>query len=145
MNKIAAIVTLCVLAGCHASGKGAPESDKPAKQVESDVPVVTVQSVATMVQDHSATVFDANDSKTRQEYGVIPGAVLLSNYKEYAMSELPQSKTQSLVFYCGGTACRASDAAAKRALEAGYEHVAVLRAGIRGWKDAGQATTAPQS
>jgi len=59
---------------------------------------------------------------------------------------LPEAKADKLVFYCGGTQCRASDKAAQRAAAAGYSNVSVMRAGIRGWKDAGQATApAPQS
>ena len=97
------------------------------------------------MKNKSASVFDANDADTRKEYGVVPGAVLLSG-KDYPLSTLPASKADKLVFYCGGTQCRASDQAAKRAAGAGYSDVSVMRAGIRGWKDAGQATSpAPQS
>jgi len=71
--------------------------------------------------------------------------VLLSSSREYALSELPAAKDAQLVFYCGGTACRASDNAAKRAASAGYADVSVMRAGIRGWKSAGQSTATPQS
>jgi len=89
---------------------------------------------------------DANDSDTRKEYGVVPGAILLASHQEYPLTVLPAAKTDKLVFYCGGTQCRASDKAALRAASAGYSDVSVMRAGIRGWKDAGQATSpAPQS
>jgi rhodanese-related sulfurtransferase len=71
--------------------------------------------------------------------------VLLSSSRQYALSELPAAKETKLVFYCGGTACRASDSAAKRAADAGYADVSVMRAGIRGWKSAGQTTATPQS
>ena len=106
---------------------------------------MTVTDVQRFVKDKSATILDANDGDTRKEYGVVPGAVLLSG-KDYPLSSLPASKTDKLVFYCGGTQCRASDKAAERAASAGYADVSVMRAGIRGWKDAGQATNpAPQS
>jgi rhodanese-related sulfurtransferase len=106
---------------------------------------VTVTDVETYIKDKSATVFDANDADTRKEYGVVPGAVLLA-HKDYPLSVLPAAKSDKLVFYCGGTQCRASDKAASRAASAGYSDVSVMRAGIRGWKDAGQATSpAPQS
>ena len=106
---------------------------------------MTVTDVQRFVKDKSATILDANDGDTRKEYGVVPGAVLLSG-KDYPLSSLPASKTDKLVFYCGGTQCRASDKAAERAASAGYADVSVMRAGIRGWRDAGQATNpAPQS
>ena len=106
---------------------------------------MTVGEVEHFVKDKAATILDANDSDTRKEYGVVPGAVLLAS-KEYPLSVLPAAKTDKLVFYCGGTQCRASDKAAARAASAGYSDVSVMRAGIRGWKDAGHTTSpAPQS
>ncbi len=138
-------VTLAALAvACHSS----PSSEQAAPSApaeEKATPEVTVSDVQTFVKNKSATIFDANDSDTRKEYGVVPGAVLLSG-KDYPLSTLPASKADKLVFYCGGTQCRASDKAAARATTAGYSDVSVMRAGIRGWKDAGQATSpAPQS
>ena len=97
------------------------------------------------MKDHSATVVDANGTETRQEFGVIPGAVLLTSHREYAMAELPAAKSNKLVFYCGGTMCRASDKAAARAVAASYTDVSVLRDGIQGWKAAGQPTDLPRS
>jgi rhodanese-related sulfurtransferase len=133
---------------CHSSptteqtAPSAPAAAADAKPVA----VVSVNDVQSYIQNKSATVFDANDPDTRKEYGVLPGAVLLASHKDYPLSVLPATKTDKLVFYCGGTQCRASDAAATRAASAGYTDVAVMRAGIRGWKDAGQATSAaPQS
>jgi len=131
---------------CHSSST--PERPPPGAQAaaaEKPIPEVTVSEVERFIADKSATVLDANDQQTRKEYGVIPGAVLLAS-KEYPLSALPASKAEKLVFYCGGTQCRASDKAATRASSAGYSDVHVLRAGIRGWKDAGRAVTpAPQS
>ena len=40
--------------------------------------------------------------------------------------------------------CRASDAAAERAANAGYTNVNVMRDGIKGWANAGEPTV-PQS
>jgi len=132
------------LAACAKSEPTRDTSPKAAVP-EAAIRELSVPEVATLVQTKSATVFDANDSETRQEQGVVPGAVLLSSSREYALSELPAAKDTKLVFYCGGTACRASDKAAKRASEAGYADVSVMRAGIRGWKSAGQHTETPRS
>ena len=70
-----------------------------------------------------------------------PG-VLLSSSSEYKLTELPADKASKLVFYCANASCKASDAAARRAQDAGYT-VAVLQEGIMGWKKAGQATAKP--
>lgn len=107
--------------------------------------IVTVPEVAGFVQRHDATLVDANGSDTRRDMGVVPGALLLSDSHDYALSELPPVKSSKLVFYCGGEMCRASDAAAARAAKAGYTDVNVMRAGIRGWKGAGQPTQLPRS
>jgi rhodanese-related sulfurtransferase len=111
-------------AGSQAAGKATPE--------------LSVAEVATALREKRATVVDANGLETRQKYGVVPGAVLLSDHRSYALTELPSDKKQPLVFYCGGTQCRASDAAANRAQSAGYASVSVMREGITGWVRAGQ-------
>jgi rhodanese-related sulfurtransferase len=146
-------VACAVLAmGCHSSSPSSSSSGDqaaPAKPINAAAPAVaevTVAQVAGFTKDKSATVFDANDADTRKEYGVVPGAVLLASHKSYPLTVLPPTKSDKLVFYCGGTQCRASDAAAARAASAGYSDVSVMRAGIRGWKEAGMPTSAaPQS
>jgi len=50
------------------------------------------------------TVVDANGADFRATEGIIPGAVLLSSYKNYeAAKELPPAKNTPLVFYCADT------------------------------------------
>ncbi|HEY3594971.1 MAG TPA: rhodanese-like domain-containing protein [Polyangiaceae bacterium] len=136
--------------GCQSShteaGAQPTESKQAAAANTGDaVKVVSVDQVATLVQAKSATIVDANDSQTRQERGVIPGAVLLTNYRTYSLTELPAEKATKLVFYCGGTMCRASDGAAAKAAQAGYTDVSVMRDGIKGWRDSGQRTDMPRS
>lgn len=49
-------------------------------------------------------IFDANVSHERQEYGVIPGAHLLSSAEHYDVAgELPSNKSARLIFYCANT------------------------------------------
>jgi rhodanese-related sulfurtransferase len=144
------VVGSSLVFGCRSSHTDAtPTGREPAaasKQESSDaIRQVSIEQVATYVRTKSATVVDANGSSTREEMGVIPGAVLLSNYRTYALSELPAEKSTKLVFYCGGTMCRASDGAAERASKAGYKDVSVLRDGISGWRKSGQATEMPRS
>jgi len=101
-----------------------------------------LDQLARIVQDRSATLVDANGSSTRAEYGVIPGAILLSDYHDYDVaSELPADKDGKLVFYCANTRCSAAPRAAEKAVEAGYTDVAVAPQGIRGWVDAGHRTS----
>ncbi len=145
--KLALVGAACATLSVACHSKPSSEQAAPSAPATADKKVaeVTVGDVEHFIKDKSAAVFDANDADTRKEYGVVPGAVLLAG-KEYPLSVLPASKTDKLVFYCGGTQCRASDKAAERASTAGYSDVSVMRAGIRGWKDAGQATSAaPQS
>ncbi len=135
--------------GCHSTSSSTGDQTAPAAAAASEAkatPEVTVTQVASFIKDKTATVFDANDADTRHQYGVVPGAVLLASHKDYPLSVLPTAKADKLVFYCGGTQCRASDAAAARATAAGYSDVSVMRAGIKGWKEAGMPTgAAPQS
>ncbi len=87
---------------------------------------------------------DANGPDTREKMGVIPGAILLTSFDAFdAAKELPKDKRQKLVFYCANEMCGASKVAASRAQDAGYQTVAVLPVGIKGWKEAGQKTAKP--
>ena len=105
----------------------------------------TVAQVAAWTKAKAAVPVDANGQELRSNAGVIPGAVLLTSSSEYALSELPADKKSKLVFYCASEQCGASHAAAQRAMQAGYTDVAVLPAGIFGWKKAGQPTAKPNS
>ena len=142
MSKIS-FAAFAVVALCGACNKQAPsptESAKPSSQAAvSKTPELSVADVATALREKRATVVDANGAETREKYGVVPGALLLSDHRSYALTELPSDKSKPLVFYCGGTQCRASDAAASRAQSAGYASVSVMREGIKGWVAAGQA------
>jgi rhodanese-related sulfurtransferase len=145
-SKLAACaaVTLAVGLGCNSRPSPAEASEKAAPAAA--LAELSVPQVAAALKDKTAVVVDANNPETREKFGVVPGAVLLSDHRSYALTELPSDKAQPLVFYCGGTQCRASDAAASRAASAGYAKVSVMRDGIKGWVAAGQATTsAPKS
>ena len=49
-------------------------------------------------------VYDANHASTRERFGVIAGAHLLSSYDNYDVArELPADKNTKLVFYCADT------------------------------------------
>jgi rhodanese-related sulfurtransferase len=135
-----AVVVLAVGCKHEPAATKAPAEAAAAAAAEKPVPEVTVAGLATALKDKRAVALDANGVETRQKYGVVPGATLLTDHRNYALSELPSDKHQPLVFYCGGTKCRASDAAANRALSAGYANVSVMRDGIKGWVDAGQPT-----
>ena len=98
---------------------------------------LTVVEAVTMVSAGSATFYDANGPSTREQFGTVPGAVLLSSYRDYDLSTLPQDKASAVVFYCSSTRCSAAPKAAGRAVEAGYTNVAFMPKGIRGWIAAG--------
>lgn len=107
---------------------------------------VSVSDVASMLDSGEAVAVDANNSTTRQERGVLPGARLLTSSGSYdPAAELPSDKSTALVFYCANTQCRASDGAAERARDAGYSNVSVMRGGIAGWIEAGRAVDHPAS
>jgi len=80
-----------------------------------------------------------NGAETRAKMGVVPGAVLLSG-TEFQPAELPADKAAPLVFYCGSLQCGASHKAATRAATNGWSNVSVMKAGIKGWVDAGKPT-----
>ncbi len=91
-----------------------------------------------LAQDPALVLCDANSAETRNRLGIIPGARLLSDYRDYAVAELPSELNRPVVFYCHSEWCGAAATAARRAVAEGHRDVHVLTAGIRGWIDAGR-------
>jgi rhodanese-related sulfurtransferase len=128
---IAVLAAAFLLAGCRADFDGLQTLD--------------VEELAAWREARTDyAVFDANSSKTRERFGVIPGAVLLSSYLDYKpAAELGADRSRTAVFYCHSVRCGAAADAARRALDSGYRDVWVLEPGITGWADAGQPVDPP--
>jgi rhodanese-related sulfurtransferase len=105
------------------------------------VPEISIDELDRKLAAGECQAVDANGNITRQRLGTIPGAVLLSDYEAFSLSELPTDKAKTLVFYCANEHCGASHEAAKRARFAGHTDVKVLPAGIAGWAKAGKQVT----
>ena len=99
---------------------------------------ISVKEVQQLVGSKAVNVaiLDANNDGARADAGVVPGAILLTSYNQYALTELPKDKNTTLVFYCYNSYCQASHAAAQRAIDAGYKDARVMKAGIVGWNTA---------
>lgn len=125
-TSIPVLIALLALASCRADLSG--------------LQVVGVDDLADWIGSRSElAVCDANSDDTRRRYGVIPGAILLTNYRDYdPAGELPGNKQATLVFYCHSETCGAGADAARKAVAAGYRDVWVLAPGIKGWADAGR-------
>ncbi|HLI79318.1 MAG TPA: hypothetical protein VKV03_05015 [Candidatus Binataceae bacterium] len=68
--------------------------------------VIHVADLAKLMADpiSHVQVYDANHPSTRERFGVIQGAHLLSSYDNYDVAkELPADKNTKLVFYCADT------------------------------------------
>ena len=106
---------------------------------------VSVDQLTTLLAQKPVTVavYDANSPETRQKFGVIPSARLLSSYDSFDLKELPSDKNATLVFYCASERCTAAPRAAQRAVDNGYANVSVLEVGIKGWVGAGKEVSRP--
>lgn len=104
---------------------------------------VSVDEVDKLLATKACTPVDVNGASTREKYGTLPGALLIDSSDAYDVATLPKEKDANLVFYCGSQKCSAAPTAAVVAQKAGYTNVKVMRAGIRGWVDAGKAADKP--
>jgi rhodanese-related sulfurtransferase len=127
-----------LLFGCEDT---TPAAANEAKEAPVQIPEISVDDADADIQS-GAVVLDANSEGTREKYGTVPGAVILTSSYKYDLAQLPEDKTKDLIFYCSNTNCTASDTAAERASTHGYEKVQVMREGIKGWKEAGKPTAA---
>jgi rhodanese-related sulfurtransferase len=132
----------CLLApvGCAKEPAGAAHERAGAAHERAAIPSLSVDELEARLARGECRPVDANGDATRRRLGVIPGAVLLSDYETFLTSELPADKARGLVFYCANEHCGASEEAAARAVAAGYTDVKVLPAGIAGWAKAGKRT-----
>lgn len=132
-----------LLVGCESSSPASTTGDTSSvaqdSQEQNEINVITVEDAATALQSGAVAV-DANSQRTREKYGTVPDAVILTSTSKYELTELPGDKSKDLIFYCSNTFCTASDNAAERASANGYEKVHVMRKGIKGWKEAGNPT-----
>ena len=119
-------------------GAGEPvEAIAVESQEAAEVNAVTVEEAAALFASREAVAIDVNSTSTRQEFGVVPGATLLSSVHGFEATELPDDRGAALVFYCGSPQCTAAPEAAARAMTFGFTNVHVMTAGIRGWTSAG--------
>lgn len=103
-----------------------------------EFPDISIADLKQAIASKSVTVIDVNGAASYAN-GHVPGAVDFSSSKEDLAAKLPADKNALVVAYCGGPACSAYKAAAKKAAELGYTNVKHLSAGISGWKSAGEA------
>jgi rhodanese-related sulfurtransferase len=91
-------------------------------------------------------LIDSRPKRKKYDKGHIPGAISIPDSQFAKMTDqLPQDKSKTLVFYCGGFKCRLSHKSAKKAIDLGYTQVKVYAAGYPAWKaadGAGSATMA---
>lgn len=100
-----------------------------------EFPDISIADLKQAIADKKVTVIDVNGAASYAN-GHVPGAISFADKGADLASVLPADKGALVVAYCGGPACSAYKAAAKKAAELGYTNVKHLSAGISGWKAA---------
>jgi rhodanese-related sulfurtransferase len=141
MRTLLLATLLGLLGSAGAAGCSKPSPDQGASAAQAPaLATLSIDELEARLARGECRAVDANGDATRKRLGVIPGAVLLSDYETFSPSELPADRAKGLVFYCANEHCGASELAAERAITAGYTDVKVLPAGIAGWAKAGKQT-----
>ncbi|MGD8318504.1 MAG: rhodanese-like domain-containing protein [Myxococcales bacterium] len=140
------LIAVFLIAACKdASQATASENAAAENETEAAIPEISVEDADKALQAGAVAV-DANSDSTREKNGTVPHAIVLTSSYKYDLAQLPEDKSKDLIFYCSSTSCTASDSAAQRATEHGYQNVSIMRAGIKGWRAAGKPTASyPQS
>lgn len=145
MKKL--LVLSLLLAACG-GGSTATEtaSTESTESTGSETPafaMVSVDAVAAGIAPDATNrlaVFDANSRETF-DAGHVPGATWV-HYDSVTAEILPSDPAAPVVFYCANEGCGASHTAAETAVSLGHTNVAVMGAGIEGWRAAGQPVEA---
>jgi rhodanese-related sulfurtransferase len=102
-----------------------------------EFPDISVADLKKAIAEKKAVVIDVNGSDSYKE-GHVPTAIDFEANEADLAKKLPKDKDTLVVAYCGGPACNAYQAAAKKAKDLGYTNVKHLSAGISGWKNANE-------
>ena len=109
MASIALLAVLALAAGAPPrAGRGSSAWGKLSALLgvnleDSHFKLIHVADLAALRADPNShvVILDANVADTREAYGVVPGARLLTSYDDYNVgTELPPAKNAKLVFYC---------------------------------------------
>ncbi len=92
---------------------------------------VSPRELEQKIAERCVAVFDVNSRQSWMRAHV-PGARNLDP-TGYPVSDLPEDRDCTLVFYCSNPMCRKAPSAARRAKSMGYTNVRVMSAGISGW------------
>ena len=96
---LAACLFVSLAGGCQKSDPPGSAQAKPEHKAEA-LASLTVDEVEAQLAAHQITAVDCNDDELRKQFGVVPGAILISEDDTFAASELPADKSTKLVFYC---------------------------------------------
>jgi len=121
----------------------APEGAmKAAKEKVAGYKTITAEELQTMIKETKDLVIIDSRGGKWFDGEVIAGAKQLAADKTNAKSlaKLIPTKTTPVVFYCSGTECPASAAAAHAAQKAGYKNLYKFPGGIAEWKEKGLPT-----
>lgn len=94
------LLAMAFVARASAADIGSLINNKPEPD---NFKIIHVTDLAKLMADPSSHVhvYDANHPSTREHFGVIQGAHLLSSSDKYDVAkELPANKNTKLVFYC---------------------------------------------
>ncbi len=145
MKKLLALSLLVSLTACGSSSSStettaSTETTTTGSEAAPAFAMMSVEEVAAGIATESTSprlaVFDANSPETFAA-GHVPGATWV-DYDGVTAANLPADTATPVVFYCANESCSASHVAAETAVGLGYAHVAVMGAGIEGWRAAGQ-------
>jgi rhodanese-related sulfurtransferase len=116
-------------------------------KVPGNYATVDVDWVKKQVEGQKEMVLvDSRPKRAKYDKGHIPGAISIPDtYFDKQKDQLPEDKSQLLVFYCGGLHCKLSHKSAAKAIAMGYSNVKVFAAGYPAWKKAGGAAGAQAS
>ena len=100
---------------------------------------VTLARLKLLLKNQKTTVLDARAEQVYKR-SHIPGALNLppSRFEELYPGLKSGLKDRTLVVYCGNPSCPKADKVRKKLLQAGHQHVRVLRPGYQGWVTSGQ-------
>lgn len=134
-----ALLAMPLLGASASDTKGPTEADKIGwYHAEDIVDYNFVAEHAVLPRRDDVLIVDSRPVRKYQP-GHIPTAQSMPDLKfnDLAATVLPEDRSQLVIFYCGGYACKLSHKSAYAAEKLGYDNVKVYAAGFPDWKSNG--------
>ncbi|MBE9554179.1 MAG: rhodanese-like domain-containing protein [Proteobacteria bacterium] len=138
MKRLIGLLVFAAFAFAPFGGVAGATEEKGFKEYTRIIDYKTFATYAAIPVRNDVTIVDSRPARKKYDKGHVPGAINIPNtFFDKQVDNLPEDKSQALIFYCGGLKCPLSHKSAYKAEALGYTNIMVFAEGFPAWKSQG--------